>query len=199
MGRYAEDEGKQGIAIRNQVYSCNSNKLVTEESEHLDYGVKANFYKEGIRLTELSRYCMEGSLLVPNEEINPLLLIFNLWGQHHNSLPGSMAYGHSWCGWLSTDYFEAGSEEIAFSISKNDDKTKAKAEKYKEEQKEAEAELNERLESKLSTSTLEAKISRFELELKYKNSGTKALLTEYDIKAIRDFVPLYRKRRKLYA
>lgn len=194
------DKDKQEIAIRDQVYSCNTNRLVTEEAEHLDYGVKANFYKEGIRLTQLSRYFIaHGTLLIPNEEIDPLLSIFTLWEKHHESLPGSRSYGHSWCGWLSTDYVAAGSDDIAFSISKNNGANTKKAEKWKEEQKEAEAKLNERLESNLSTSTLEARISRFELELKYKHSDTTGLLTENDIAAFRDLVPLYKKRRCLYS
>ena len=111
-----DDEGEQGIAVRNQIYSCNSGKLVTEEVEHRKYGTKANFYREGIRLTELSRYCIgPGTLLVPSNEFNSLLSIFKLWEEHHKSLPGSKSYGHSWSGWLSTDYFAAGSDKPEFT------------------------------------------------------------------------------------
>jgi hypothetical protein len=204
------DEDKRGIAIRDQVYSCNTNRLVTEEAEHLDYGVKANFYKEGIRLTQLSRYFIQhGTLLIQDEEIDPLLSIFNLWEKHHQSLPGSKSYGHSFCGWLSTDYFAAGSDEQEFTEhnpkspvdtarKKSSNNNSKQVEEWKEKAEKAEEELNEKLEDKLSTKTLEAKISRFELELKYKDSDTTGLLTENDIAAFRDFVPLYRKRRKNY-
>ena len=205
-----DDEGEQGIAVRNQIYSCNSGKLVTEEVEHRKYGTKANFYREGIRLTELSRYCIgPGTLLVPSNEFNSLLSIFKLWEEHHKSLPGSKSYGHSWSGWLSTDYFAAGSDKPEFteynpksraeSVRKKSGNNNSKqVEEWKEKAKKSGEELNEKLEDKLSTKTLEAKISRFELELKYKDSNTTGLLTEYDIAAFRDFVPLYRKRRNSY-
>jgi len=189
---------EQGMAVRNQIYSCNSGKLVSEEVEHRKYGVEANFFDEGIRLTQLSKYFIQnGTLMIPNKEIDPLLSIFNLWEKHHNSLPGSKSYGHSFCGWISTDYFAAGSDEPEFYTSKSNRREK-QVEKFKKDRIKAEKDLDERLKSKLSTKTLEAKISRFELELKYKDSDTTGLLTENDIAAFRDFVPLYRKRRKNY-
>ena len=211
-----DDKDKQGIAIREQVFSCSSNSLITEEAEHLDYRVKANFYKEGIRLTQLSRYFIaDGALLIQDEEIDPLLSIFNIWEKQHKSLPGSRSCGHSWCGWISTDYFAAGSDKPAFTEhnpkspadsvrKKSSNNNPKRVVEWKTEQEKAEEQLNETLEDKLSTKTLEAKISRFELELKYKGKDAKenknigALLTEYDIAAIRDFVPLYRKRRSQY-
>lgn len=197
MKKYIEeDEG--GIAIRNQIYDCNSGNLVTEEAEHRDYGTKANFYREGIRLTELSRYVMQGSLLIQNQDFNYLLSIFKLWEEHHNSLPGSKSYGHSWSGWISTGYFEAGSDNSVFCTNKTNKREK-KVKEFEESRKDAEKKLNEELKEELVTPTLDAKITRFELELKYGKGGTTALLTERDIAALKDFIPLYSKRRKMYA
>ncbi|MFH1065094.1 MAG: hypothetical protein V1734_01150 [Nanoarchaeota archaeon] len=206
-----EDGGRQGIAIRNQIYDCKTGNLITEEAEHRDYGTEANFYKEGIRLTQLSRHCIEnGTLLIPNEEIDSLLSIFNLWEKRHESLPGSKSYGHSWCGWLSTDYFAAGSDKPEFAEynpksrvdsarKKSGNNNSKQVEEWKEKAEKLKEELNEKLKGRLSTKTLEAKISRFELELRYKESDTKGLLTENDIAAFRDFAPLYGKRRSRYS
>ncbi len=206
----------EGIAIRNQVYSCNSRELIKEEAEHRKYGVEADFCIEGIRLTKLSRYFITSnndgnnrSLLVSNAEINPLLLVFRLWEKHHNSLSGSLAYGHSWSGWISTDYFEPYTDKPAFTEynpkspvpsvrEKSKGNNQQRVEEWKKEAERADAELNEKLRNRLSTASLEARIRRFELELCCKNTNTRALLTENDIKAIKDFVPLYRKRRKNY-
>ncbi|MDD4878623.1 MAG: hypothetical protein PHO02_06345 [Candidatus Nanoarchaeia archaeon] len=193
--------GKCGIAIRNQIYECSSGELVSEEAEHRDYGTEANFYREGIRLTRLSRYVMQnGTLLVPNEELNCLLSICNLWEKRHRSLPGERSYGHSWCGLISVDYYDADSDTPRTiwkgKLSRHKDTDVYN--RWEENKYKLEEQLNERFKNQLSTPSLDARITRFELELQYKDGNSKALLTEYDVKAVKDFVSLYRKRRKKY-
>lgn len=182
------------------MYSCNSGKLVTEEVKYLESGTEANFYREGIRLTKLLGYCMKGSLLLPHNELVQVLEICNLWQKHHVSLPGERSNGHSWCGLLSVSYYDANSDKgREVSKSELDEFRSSEAyEKWKDKKEKLEEELNQRFKKQLSTPSLDARITRFELELKYKG-GKEVCLIEWDVKALKDFIPLYRQRRENYA